>query len=404
MQALASQKKLIDYLDVLFRWKRFIIINFIIVFLILVVYVLLIPNDYKATSTIIVLPQNNIGLGSIAGFLGSDNSTLSAGAKLFGLGGTNNEDIILGILNSRGALMRIADRHNLREYYEFEADETEKMLRAFRGDLSFDPNEFGMIEISVINKDPGLAAGIANDFIYVLDSINIKLNTEQARLNRTFIEKRYNKTIIDLKAAEDSLYLFRKKYGIFIIPEQIEAAVRAAAEIESNLAQLELKLFTTEQVSGINSPTYQLLNDQINKLKSKISELKYSEKLSDPSVVLFPFVKTPEISQRYLRNYRDIEIQSKILEVILPLFEHAKFEEQKSIPNVQVLDKASPPEIKYSPKRTFFVGGFSLVFLFFVIVFVFIGETLTVKTQYRNSLEEKNSRFFVKVKNIYRIV
>jgi uncharacterized protein involved in exopolysaccharide biosynthesis len=62
---------------------------------------------------------------------------------------------------------------------------------------------------------------------------------------------------------------------------------------------------------------------------------------------------------KYLRFYRDLEIQNKILEVILPMYEQAKVEEQKSIPSILFIDKAVPAEIKYGPKRLFYIASFS---------------------------------------------
>ncbi len=44
----------------------------------------------------------------------------------------------------------------------------------------------------------------------------------------------------------------------------------------------------------------------------------------------------------YFRIYREVEIQSKIMEVTLPLFEQAKMEEHKSIPTILVIDEAVP--------------------------------------------------------------
>ncbi len=43
----------------------------------------------------------------------------------------------------------------------------------------------------------------------------------------------------------------------------------------------------------------------------------------------------------------------------MPMYEQAKVEEQKSIPTIMVIDKAVPPELKYSPKRSVIILGFS---------------------------------------------
>lgn len=96
-----------------------------------------------------------------------------------------------------------------------------------------------MIEVSVINKDPNVAADIANYFIRLGDSLNIIYNVERAKNNRIFLEQRYVKNREDLKKADEELYAFQKKYGIVAIPQQLEVAVKSAAEIEGILTKKE---------------------------------------------------------------------------------------------------------------------------------------------------------------------
>lgn len=57
-----------------------------------------------------------------------------------------------------------------------------------------------------------------------------------------------------------------------------------------------------------------------------------------------------ELGVGYLRLYREVEIQSKLLEFILPLYEQAKVEEKRQTPSVTVLSYASMPERKAKPK------------------------------------------------------
>ncbi|MFQ5797953.1 MAG: Wzz/FepE/Etk N-terminal domain-containing protein [Bacteroidota bacterium] len=79
----------------------------------------------------------------------------------------------------------------------------------------------------------------------------------------------------------------------------------------------------------------------------------------------------PELGVEYLRLYREVEIQSKLLEFMVPLYEQAKFEEKKEKPSVLVLDIAVPAERKSWPKRLLiiFLSSFSafLLSLFYVV-------------------------------------
>jgi capsule polysaccharide export protein KpsE/RkpR len=119
--------------------------------------------------------------------------------------------------------------------------------------------------------------------------------------------------------------------------------------------------------------------------------------------VLLPFKNLPELSMEYLRDFRELEIQQKILEVTLPLYEQAKVEEQKSIPTIMVLDKAVPPQIKNAPKRATITIVISLLIFFMLLPIIFRGEKALTRSAHNNSLEESEFKFFTKVKKIYKL-
>lgn len=388
-----------DYLYVIIKWRRFIISFLLIGVVASGIYAFLLPQKYKAAATVMIPPDNSMGLGGLTGLLSASKSS-SIGAKIFGMASTS-EDLLIGILNSRTANETIIKKFGLVGYYE--APNMDKALRAFSDDVSFSMTDNGFIEISVINKNPKNSAAIANHFIVLLDSLNTKLSVEQAKNNRIFLEKRYLKNLSDLKMAEDSLYRFQKRYGVFAVPQQMEAAVKAAAEIESQLAQAELAAQMVKGQYGENSPHYSGALAQVQILKDKVNELKNASALSENSNVLFPFKQAPDMTVQYLRLFREIEIQQKIMEIMLPMYEQVKFEEQKSIPAVQIVDKAVPPVLKDSPKRAFIILGISFVVFFITILIVYRGESAVNRGEYLNPFEVWESSFFRKLKKIFRV-
>ena len=397
-----KEAKFSDYIYVLYKWKRFLFINLIIAGLITTGLVFLIPNEYKATATIMIPPDNQMGLGGLSSLLGGKSSIASAGSRLFGMASTS-EDMLLGILNSRTAVTDVIKKYNLMKYYEIDDNNMDKVIKAFRGDFSTDPNEFGMIDFSIVNKDPKVSAEIANYLVTLVDSMNIEFSIQRAKNNRIFIEKRYLQNVADLKKAEDSLYKFQKKYGIVAVPEQLEVTVKAAAEIESALMKKEMESFFVLQGYGENSPQYQGIKSEIKLLKDKVQEIKNSPNLSATSNVLFPFKDMPNIAIQYLRTYREVEIQQSILEIVMPMYEQAKVEEQKSMPTIMLMDKATVPELKHSPKRSVIILGVLFLVLFILVPFVFWGEKSAAREKFVNPLQEKEANFFKRILKIYRI-
>lgn len=397
-----QNKSFSDYLYILFKWKRFIFINLILIAGISLGVLFLFPNTYKATTIVMLPPETSSGLGSLTGLLSGKTSASSLGSKLLG-GSSASLDALLAILNSRTVQTKVIDKFNLIEYYGFSQNKIDKTLKDFRTDISFEPTEYDMIEISVINEDPQVSADIANYFAELLDSLNIVLNTQAARNNKIFIEQRYLKNLVDLKAAEDSLSKLQKKYGVFAVPQQLEVAVKSAAEIEAQLVEKELVAELVKNQFGEDSPNYVPFKEQVEFLKNKVHEIKYSPKISNNSNVLLPFKNLPELSMEYLRDFRELEIQQKILEVILPLYEQAKVEEQKSIPTIMVLDNAVPPQIKYAPKRATITIIIVLVFLFSLLPFLLHSELVLSRDLQKNSFEEFEYKLLKRIQKLYKL-
>ncbi len=391
-----------DYLYILYKWKKFILINVLIVVIVSTIIAFIIPKEYRSTATIMIPPDTQSGFGGLTSLLGGKNTLSAMGSRIFGLSSTS-EDVLLGILNSRTSLVKVIDKFNLMNYYDIDDNNYDKVIKAFIDDFSANPNEFGMIDISVINKNPKTAAEIANYFAHLVDSLNIVFSIERAKNNRIFIEKRYLKNVEDLKNAEDSLYKFQKKFGIVAVPEQLEVTVKAAAELESQLTRKEMESFFIKQQFGEESPQFRLIDQELKLLKRKVEELKSSNDLTKYSNVLFPFKTMPDIAIQYLRTYRDVQIQQSILEFVLPMYEQAKVEEQKSTPTVMVIDKAVPPQLKYRPKRSIIIAGPALLIILFIIPLVFWLERNFELKDFKNPLVRKYHNLAQKIHSMYKI-
>ena len=393
-----------DYLYIFYKWKRFIIINVVIFTVIGGIVSFLIPNQYKAAVTVFYTQPNALSLGGLGGgSLPKGVSSLGA-AKLFGGGSTaSTEDMLLAILNRRETMRYLLDKYKLLPYYGVTDGNYDKAIRAFTNDLSFGPDDHSMLEISVINEDPKLSAEIANFLISYLDSTNIELNISQARNNREFVERRYEKSLADLKIAQDSLFDFEQEYGVFVLPTQFEVAVKMTAELESKLMEQELKILNLKITMGETSPIYQHALLETENLKRRVHEIKNADVLSDPSNVLIPFKNAPFIAMSYMKLVREIEIQTKLLGTIMPLYEQSRIEEQKSVPTILPLDKATVPQLKYSPKRSFIILGFFFIAMFFHLFFAVSGEIAIKRVELQNPLQAKMQLFYKRVARKYKM-
>lgn len=396
-----NKKGFTDYLNVLFKWKKFILINFIVILLLVIIYAFTLPDRFKSTATIMMPPESSMsGLSSL---LGSGKSTSSLGAKFFGLGGQNSQDMVLGLLNSKTVLKRIIKELDLYSYYEVNDKNIDKTIKLFKSDLLFSPNEFGMIDVSVTNKNPQISNKIVNLFLKYADSLTLELNRQNATNNRAFIEKRYFENVDALKKAEDELYKFQKKNKIFAMTEQLTVSVKAAAEIESKFAEAEIMKSLYKETYGVESPEYKKILTQSDFYRKKIDELKNSSNLSSESNILVPFSNIPDIYIEYAKIYRELEVQNRIMEITLPLYEQAKAEEGKSIPSFLVVDEASVPMLKDEPKRAFIVLALSFIALIALVLISYILEFYDNEKNCTNLFDTRMSKIVNISKRLYRI-
>lgn len=365
-------KKFEDIIIVLVKWRKLIFWNLIIVTLTAIIISLLMDKWYTSTASIIP-PKKKGGLfGDIAGF----SSTIKDISKTLGrLGATSDEAFnYLAIMQSRTASEKVIEKFNLREVYEISDDKpSEAVIDALRDNVVFNVEDEGSVTINVTDKDPKRAAEMANYYVDLLNEISIELSTLEARNNRGFIEKRYERALTDIKMIEDSLKDFSQKYNIYGIEEQTKVLIKTAADIQAQVEAKQIELDIYKLNLDNSHPIVIQTELQVQELRKKLNELRSGEEITK-SGFFIPFRNIPEVGMQFVRLTRDYEIQNRLLEFVLPIYEQAKIEEQKEIPVVLVLDKAVPAERKSAPKRAIIVIAAFLGSLFFSIGFVLVLE------------------------------
>jgi len=377
----AEKSNLINYLFVMTKWRKFIIINSFILAVLTAIFSLCMPKTYNAHTTILG-PKQEVGGLSFSSIL----SRLPLGD--LGFGQVSEETYTFtAILNSRTIMETIAKQFNLMESYS--ADNLEETVRALRENVEVEINEDLTISFTAsattsffpneedVNEARRLSRDMANTFIEELDKVNTKLKTEKAQNNRIFIEKRYLQNLADLKKSEEDLKNFQETYGVLALPEQMEVTIRAAAELKAQIVVQEIEVgVLSDYVSSSHSELIKATRE-LNELKKKFDEMKRGEKYelanngaSDIKLFL-PLNAAPDLGLKYVRLFREVTLQQNILEFLLPEYEQAKIQEAKDTPTVQVLDAAVIPIKRIRPKRTIMVlaAGFIGALLSSIVAF-----------------------------------
>lgn len=355
-------KSFIEFLVLLVKYRIFLFVFVLSVSLISIGIALVSPKWYKATVS--VLPAEKSDLFST--LTGLTNLTRSFGASraargLSALtGGPTELDKYIAILKSATITDDVINKFDLRKEYKMEDDYYEDVVKKWQKNIELVIQEEGNLTITVYSKDPKKAADIANYLVERLNEVNTRLSVSNAKANREFIEKRYLQNIEDISQLETSMKEFQQKYGVMAIPEQIEATVKSMAEIYLEMYKKEVEYNVVKQNYGDEHPLTKFSKTNLDELRKKIDKLNTGTDISQKDFkLLIPFKTAPKLANEYLKIYRNLEIQYKILEFIQPLYEQAKVEEIRNTPSVLVLDKAGPPEKKAKPRlRIYFLIGF----------------------------------------------
>ncbi len=363
----------LDYFLVLTRWWKLIALSFITACILAFAVGSIVPKWYRATATIFPPKSELSALG-----LSSLTQNLPLGALGF-KPGADESLVYLAILQSRTVMELVAKRFNLQQVYG--ARNLERTVRALRANVDLGIDREGTIHISVLDKSPKRAADIANAFVAFLDSLNRRRKVESARNNRIFIEKRYLQCKRDLRAAEDSLRAFQEKYGAIALPEQTELAIKSAADLYADITRVQIELGIKRRHLQPQHQEIVALQDRLKALQRKLREFQYGQTrvsgtdgLGKRDELFVPFADVPQVGLLYARLLREVQIQSKIFELLTTYYEQAKLQEARDTPTVQVLDAAIPPIHKARPKRLIWMLVAGSVTLLVTVMFAFTAE------------------------------
>ncbi len=354
-----------------------------------VIISLLLPNWYRAESRLL-LPTRS-GSGLIAGAL----AELPSAAKSL-LGGVSGDYArYLTILWSRSLAEAAIERFDLVTVYETEKSKTpvEDAMRALWDNVDFDVDEeYEHLTVAVMDTDPQRAADLTNFLVAELGRINAQLSSQSAAKFRAYIEDRYNETEAALDSVLTEQRRLQEHYGI------LDPAVQGETFFAS-MAGLRLEIFRIEaeyaQVIGQAQIEYEQLlsmygpdNSLVRQTRQAIETAKaerdkalasaryqYDNALEGGErLIPVPQDSIPAIAQQFINLQKEQIILSELIKYSRPVLEEARFDEQREVEAVQVVDHATPPGRKYKPRRSIICIVATLTAFILAVLFVLLYD------------------------------
>ena len=372
-----------DLLNIILRNISFLVKTTVISTIFLFVILLFIyPLTYK--SEISVLPPEQGDQSNALSSLLGDNAMSGffyTSSKSF------NSELFVQILKSRTAALFVVRKLNLKDYY---GKKTEIETANYLNDhLNINLTKEGIIKLDVEvssrlipwlldDKDSlkRFSAILSNTYIEALDSINKAKLSSKAKRARHYIETQLVSTKAVLDSVELRLMRFQDENKTISLPEQISAAINAAAKLKTEIIQTEIEL-------GFLETNLREDNQALIALRNKLTELReqYNKMQLGSKDYLLAFSDVPELGKELSDLLRDVKIQNEVYLLLQQQYYKEKIQENRDIPTVEILDEAIPPLRKSSPKVIFStIVGSIFIFLIFSL-FVVVKEKKIVLLQ-----------------------
>lgn len=342
------------------------------------------PFTYKSTVTVMP-PENNTETGSLSSLLsGQDFSGIFSG----GLSNANSQ-LYVEMLKSRTAALYVVNKFDLMNYYD--ADNKYKAAEKLQDHLEINLTKEGIIKLNVevntpliprfitdIDSVKRLAADLSNAYVEALDKMNREKVSSQAKRARQYIEQQLVKTKSRLDSVENRLAEFQKTNKAISLPEQVNAAIDAAAGLKTEIVKTEVEL-------GLLQSNLREDNQTLIALKTKLQQLReqYNKMAMGSQDYLVAFKDVPELGKELASLLRDVKIQNEVYLLLQQQYYKEKIQENRDIPLIQVLDEAIPPQKKSSPKTIFstITGGIFVFLLMSLLVVLNERKTYWFKSK-----------------------
>lgn len=284
-------------------WKLFLVTG-VVSFIVSAAVSFTIKPMYQSTAT--MYPSSNITTGVPGLFTGTTSA--------IGFGDEEATEKVLQILMSDRIRDYIAGKYNLMNHYRIDPESRyprSQLESRMEKLITFRKTRFMSVEVNVLDRDPAIAASMANDIASMIDSTFIEMLQEAGEKYLSVIESQYHKQEELVISYEDSL-------------------------MQSGL--------WTEAVTGFNPMSMRASGQRVT--------------LSDAT----PF--TPE----YIRFSSSHQMAIEDLGMLRKKYTEAKMAATEKLPYTLIINNAKVPEMKAFPDRSSIVA----ISTFSVLIFVML--------------------------------
>ncbi|MBO6050965.1 MAG: hypothetical protein J6P65_03165 [Bacteroidales bacterium] len=222
---------------------------------------------------------------------------------------------MMEILNSREIKDILIDKFDLYNHYglgEGVSYRQTKMYKYLKGNIEVKRTQYGAIAVSVIDKDPQVAADMANEILVLLDSVKNRIDHERTIASYNLLKRQLEIVDAEVQRIDDSVQVLMQN-GVFDFKSQSERVMQQ---------------YATAVAQG-NTAGMKRLEDELKKMAT----------WGPRSLTLYE-------EQAYFREYQSV-VKIKMMNAIVDM--------DTEIPVKFVIERAIPADKKTYPKKSLIV-------------------------------------------------
>ena len=142
----------------------------------------------------------------------------------------------------------------------------------------------------------------------------------------------------------------QERTGLITVSDQAKTIIESVAKLGAQVAATEVALQSMRSYATAYNPDVIRMETELKTMRAQLARMERSGQLGQGSIQV-PTGKVPSVSIEYADRLRQVKYFEVLMELISKQYELARLDEASSISTVDVLDVASPPEKRSTPKR-----------------------------------------------------
>jgi uncharacterized protein involved in exopolysaccharide biosynthesis len=378
----------------LLRNRWFLVKAILVIMIPTIIITYLLPKKYTVTTIVMPPEDQTIPSLSLGGLSAGDFAGFFSGGMGFSLPlMTTMSDVYQQILDSRTMIDNVIlstgyiDSTNLTRRYQEDPHLGMFMARKyFMKDYRVEVTPSGFLRIEVTTKDPMYSVEISERILFLLDSINVDINTSRLQMSRRLLEGRVASADSFLVASKQALLTFEDTTGVVELEAETEELVALLMETKG----MYLELMSSAQAirdglaHGSNAMIYQL-DRQAAAVKEVVDLIESGHSPSFGTGVDFAFSieDIPDLAVEYARLRSDYEIALQMSAMLRVQLEQALVQESITEQTIRILDPPLHPGWKSKPKKLYIWIEVFLLSVFFLFAYVIARSRIREMKQTR---------------------